>query len=72
MANFLKNNPGPGAYDPKKNYSEAPKFSLYGSRLDETRDQIPGPGSYNPDKNIVKKRPQSAKIGKSKRNETNK
>jgi len=31
------------------------------------RSDSPGPGAYNADRNVVKKRPQSAKIGTAKR-----
>lgn len=37
------------------------------SRKNDIIEDFPGPGAYCPDKNVVKTRPKSAKIGKSKR-----
>lgn len=37
------------------------------SRKTDVVVDFPGPGSYEPNKNVVKSRPQSAKIGKSKK-----
>lgn len=65
--NLFKNNPGPGQYNLRNFKNETPKYSISGSRVQQNRAQSPGPGTYNPDKNAVKKRPQSAKIGNSKR-----
>lgn len=63
--------PGPGAYTPVNFFRETPKYSLNRSRLEDEKSCSPGPGAYNPDKNVVKKRPQSAKIGRSLRGEKN-
>ena len=37
------------------------------SRKSEIKADFPGPGTYEPNKNVVKTRPQSAKIGMSKK-----
>ena len=37
------------------------------SRKAEDRQDFPGPGTYTPNREVTNKRPQTAKIGKSKR-----
>lgn len=66
---FINNKdlPGPGNYEPQKTFKASPKYSLGMSRKKDVKEDFPGPGSYQADRNVVKKRPQSAKIGRSRR-----
>ena len=43
------------------------EISLGKSRKIEEPDEVPGPGAYSPKKELVQKRPQTAKMGTSKR-----
>lgn len=45
---FLNNKdiPGPGEYQPLKNFKSSPKFSLGMSRKSEIKADFPGPGAY--------------------------
>lgn len=53
--------PGPGQYEPKPAYPEAHKYSIPGSKFDETIDGVnrhnPGPGAYQPNEFAASKYP---------------
>ena len=59
--------PGPGAYISSQYSNTGVELSLGKSRKIDQPNNVPGPGAYNPKKEKVQKRPQTAKIGNSKR-----
>ncbi|CAD8115027.1 unnamed protein product [Paramecium primaurelia] len=69
--NDVKGVPGPGTYDLPSKMVEGPQVKILGHKYDPVqaqKDQVPGPGQYE---RPIMQRPQSAKIGTSRRQDLN-